>query len=162
MNPTFDRALDLSLERIIRTSPQVVWDAWTDPARLQQWWLPAPSLCRVEHLDVRPSGGFVTRMSEDGGASWVPHMNACFLAVDAGERLVFTNTVDSTWRPAAPAPVHMTATVTFDDHPEGTAYLVVVRHGDPAARDLHADLGFHEGWGSVTDQLTALAEAVTA
>ena len=42
--------------------------------------------------------------------------------------------------------------------PEGTDYLVLVRHGDPAARSRHEQLGFFDGWGSVTGQLAALAE----
>jgi len=44
------------------------------------------------------------------------------------------------------------------DHPDGTDYRVVVRHGDPAARARHGELGFFDGWGSVTGQLTAFVE----
>lgn len=166
MNPTldagFDASLDLSLQRIIRATPQTVWSAWTDPSQLQQWWIPAPALCRVEHLDVRPGGGFVTAMSEDGGATYVPHMDVCFLAAEEGERIVFTNAIDSTWRPAGPAPVHLTATITLGEHPDGTDYRVVVRHGNPADRALHSELGFLEGWGSVTGQLAAHVEGASA
>ena len=62
MNPD----LDLGLDRIIRAPASVVWDAWTDPASLASWWLPAPTQCRVERLDTVPGGAFVTSMSEDG------------------------------------------------------------------------------------------------
>ena len=71
---------------------------------------------------------------------------------------MFTNAIDSAWRPRAPAPVLMTAEITLSDHPDGTDCRVVVRHGDPAARARHEELGFLEGWGSVTGQLAALAE----
>lgn len=153
MNPD----LDLGLERIIRAPRATVWDAWTDPSRLEQWWVPAPSRCRVERLDLRPGGAFVTRMSDDG-AGFVPHMDACFLAVDELERLVFTNAIDGTWRPARPAPVAMTATITLDDHPDGTDYRILVRHGDPESRARHDKLGFADGWGTVAAQLAAFAE----
>ncbi|MCI2416416.1 SRPBCC domain-containing protein [Saccharopolyspora sp. K220] len=149
MNPD----LDLSIDRVIRAPRKVVWDAWTDPASLAQWWLPAPTQCRVDRLEVRPGGAFVTRMSEDG-VTFVPHVDACFLVVDEFERIVFTNAVDGAWRPASPAPVAMTAEVTLQDHADGTDYRIVVRHGDRAARDRHAELGFAEGWGTVADQLT--------
>jgi uncharacterized protein YndB with AHSA1/START domain len=149
--------LDLSLERIIRAPRATVWSAWTDPSRLEQWWIPAPSRCRVDRLDLRPGGAFVTRMSDDGG-EFVPHLDACFLAIDELDRIVFTNAIDNTWRPANPAPVAMTATITMDDHPDGTDYRMVVRHGDPDARARHEKLGFTEGWGSVAGQLAALAE----
>ncbi|MGH3240359.1 MAG: SRPBCC domain-containing protein [Spirillospora sp.] len=152
-----DPDLDLALERVIRAPRAVVWDAWTDPARLEQWWLPAPVVCRVERLDVRPGGAFVTRMSEDG-ARFVPHLDGTFLAIDQLERIVFTNAVDSSWRPADPAPVPMTAEIRLDDHPDGTGYRVLVRHADPAARARHEKLGFTEGWGTVTGQLATLVE----
>jgi uncharacterized protein YndB with AHSA1/START domain len=155
MNPD----LDLGLERIIRAPRATVWSAWTDPSRLEQWWVPAPSRCRVDRLDLRPGGAFVTRLSDDG-AAFVPHLDACFLAVDELERIVFTNAIDGEWRPASPD-VAMTATITLTDHPDGTDYRIVVRHGDPDARALHEKLGFADGWGSVAGQLAALAESMT-
>ncbi|NKY53007.1 SRPBCC domain-containing protein [Nocardia vermiculata] len=153
MNPD----LDLTLNRVIRAPRASVWKAWTDRESLAQWWLPAPTLCRVERLEIRPAGAFVTTMSDDG-EKFVPHLNACFLLAEECERLVFTNAVDSGWRPAAPAPVSMTAEITLRDHPDGTDYRILVRHGDPAARARHQELGFAYGWGTVTDQLTQLVE----
>ncbi|MBW0109832.1 SRPBCC domain-containing protein [Pseudonocardia sp. KRD-182] len=154
MNPD----LDLTLERVIRAPRDAVWSAWTDPSRLEQWWVPAPTACRVDRLDVRSGGAFVTRMSEDG-ARFVPQIDATFLVVDERERIVFTNAVDSAWRPAVPAPVAMTAEITLADHPDGTRYRVLVRHGDPAARARHAELGFADGWGTVTGQLAGVVES---
>ena len=46
-----------------------------DPADLARWWLPAPTHCRVEHLDVVPGGAFVTSMSDDG-VTFGPHLDA--------------------------------------------------------------------------------------
>ncbi|MYW89156.1 polyketide cyclase [Amycolatopsis rubida] len=154
MNPD----LDLALDRVIRAPRKRVWDAWTDPASLARWWIPAPLRCRVEELDVRAGGAFVTRMSEDGD-TFVPHLDACFLVVEDCERIVFTNALDRAWRPANPLPVAMTAEVLLRDHPDGTDYRVVVRHGDPAARERHAGLGFADGWGTVTAQLARVAES---
>jgi uncharacterized protein YndB with AHSA1/START domain len=153
MNPD----LDLSLQRVIRAPRATVWQAWTDPARLAQWWVPAPTVARIERLDVRPGGGFITLMSDDG-ETFVPHTDSVFLVVDEGERLVFTNAIDSAWRPATPEPVALTAEITFGEHPDGTDYRIVVRHGDPVAKAFHEKLGFFEGWGSVTEALASLTE----
>ncbi|GAA0553030.1 SRPBCC domain-containing protein [Actinomadura livida] len=154
---TFDPDLDLALERVIRAPRAAIWSAWTDPSQLARWWTPAPSLCRVDRLDVRPGGAFVTSLSDDG-AEYVPHMDACFVAIDEVERLVFTNAIDSAWRPARPEPVAMTATITLTDHPDGTDYRIVVRHGTPEARAQHDKLGFADGWGTVAAQLAAHVE----
>ena len=91
MNPD----LDLTLSRIIRAPRATVWSAWTNPSSLAQWWVPAPSRCQVDRLDVWPGGAFVTRLSDDG-VDFMPHLDACFLAVDDLERIVFTNAIDST------------------------------------------------------------------
>ncbi|MET8365161.1 SRPBCC domain-containing protein [Micromonospora sp. NPDC005252] len=153
MNPD----LDLTVERVIRASRAAVWSAWTDPSRFEKWWLPAPTLCRVDRLDVRPGGALVTRLSDDG-VKFVPHLDATFLVVEELERIVFTNAIDSAWRPTNPTPVPMTAEITLSDHPDGTDYRVIVRHGDPAARARHEELGFFDGWGSVTKQLAGVVE----
>jgi len=149
--------LDLTLQRVIRAPRAVVWRAWTDPSQLEQWWVPAPAVAHVDRLEAQPGGAFVTRISDDG-VEFGPHMDASFLVVDDHERLVFTNAVDSRWRPTRPDPIAMVAEIVLRDHPDGTDYRVVVRHGDPAARARHEELGFFDGWGAVTGQLAALVE----
>ena len=153
MNPD----LDLTLQRVIRAPRAAVWRAWTEPSQLEQWWVPAPAVARVDRLEAQPGGAFVTRISDDG-VEFGPHMDASFLVVDDRERLVFTNAVDSRWRPTRPDPIAMVAEIVLRDHPDGTDYRVVVRHGDPAARARHEELGFFDGWGAVTGQLAALVE----
>jgi uncharacterized protein YndB with AHSA1/START domain len=159
--PAIDRDLDLTLQRIIRAPRAEVWRAWTDPALLAQWWIPAPMVARIDRLELRPGGAFVASMSEDG-RSFAQHIDDIFLIVEDERRLVFTNAIDSAWRPAWPEPVPMTAEIMFDEHPEGTNYRVVVRHGDPEHRSRHEEIGFFDGWGSVTDALAALVESGAA
>ncbi|HET6739772.1 MAG TPA: SRPBCC domain-containing protein [Kribbella sp.] len=154
----FDPELDLVVERVIRAPRAGVWRAWSDPDRFARWWVPAPAVCRVVHFDLSPGGALVTELSDDG-TEYVPHLNASFLLVEELERLVFTNAIDSNWRPVAPEPFLMTAEVLLAEHPEGTDYRIVVRHGTPAARARHEELGFADGWGTVTKQLAILAES---
>jgi len=152
MNPD----LDLTLQRLIRAPRASVWHAWTDPTALERWFLPAPVRCRVDRLEPRRGGALVTSMSQDD-SSFSSHLDACFLVVDEPKRIVFTTAVDREWRPAG-ASLLMTAEVTLLDHPDGTDYRVLVRHGDPSARARHEQLGFEDGWGTVTEQLARLVE----
>lgn len=96
MTQNFNADLDLTISRIIRAPRASVWHAWTDKAAFEQWWIPTPALCRVVAMDIRPGGAFKTRMSEDGG-DFGPHLNACFLAVEEQERIVFTNALTGGW-----------------------------------------------------------------
>lgn len=157
----FNPELDLTLSRVIRAPRDVVWRAWTTPELLAQWWTPAPTQSRIQQLEVRPGGAFVTQMSDDG-ASFVPHTDGIFLVVEETERLVFTNAVTSSLRPAAPAPISIAAEISFNEHPEGTEYVALVRHADAEARALHAELGFFEGWGAVTEALAELSEKLAS
>ncbi|HEY5854800.1 MAG TPA: SRPBCC domain-containing protein [Aldersonia sp.] len=159
--PVIDPELDLTVQRVIRAPRRDLWRAWTTPALLERWWIPAPMQTRVDVLDVHPGGGFVTRMSENG-REFVPHTDSVFLLVEEERRLVFTNAVDSAWRPASPDPVAMTAEIIFGEHPDGTDYRAIVRHGDSSQRARHEELGFFGGWGFVTEALAALAESGAA
>ena len=155
MSSTIDKDLDLTIARVIKAPRALVWNAWTDPASFEQWWIPAPARCKVEQMELRPGGALVTRISEDGG-DFKPHLSACFLAVDERRRIVFTNALVGGWRPAEHP--FMTAIITLEDHPQGTSYTAHVMHRNGADRAMHEQLGFYDGWGTVAGQLAALVE----
>lgn len=147
--------LDLTISRLIKAPRSAIWSAWTDPKSFEQWWVPAPAKCKVVDMDLSPGGAFVTEISENGG-DFAPHMNACFLAVDALERIVFTTCLTGGWRPAEQP--FITAIITLKDHPDGTDYVAHVMHKSNADRNMHVELGFNDGWGTVIGQLAKLVE----
>jgi uncharacterized protein YndB with AHSA1/START domain len=147
--------LDLTIRRIIRAPRALVWSAWADPVSFAEWWVPAPARCKVIEIALQPGGSLLTELSEDGGP-FQPHMNACFLDVVEGERIVFTDALTGGWRPAEQP--FMSAIISFADHPDGTEYSACVMHKSRADRDRHVELGFHDGWGTVAAQLAALVE----
>lgn len=147
--------LDLTISRIIKAPRAAVWNAWTTPASFEQWWIPAPARCKVVAMELRPGGSLITHISEDG-TTFTPHLNACFLAIDAMNQIVFTNALVGGWRPAEQP--FITAVITLRDHPMGTDYEAYVMHKSKADRDTHRDLGFYDGWGTVVEQLAKLVE----
>ncbi len=155
MKPSFNPDLDLTVRRIIKAPRSAVWSAWTNPVSLEQWWVPAPSRCKVVEMELTAGGAFVTQISENGG-ELVPHMRASFLAIDPQERIVFTDCLAGGWRPNEQP--FITAIITMRDHPEGTEYVAHVMHKSDADRKRHEELGFHDGWGTVTEQLARLVE----
>ena len=155
MNTSLNPDLDLTISRVIKAPRAAIWSAWTDPKKFERWWIPEPALCKVVEMDVRPGGGLVTEISENGG-DFSPHLSACFLAVDEGRRIVFTNALTAGWRPAEQA--FMTAVITLADHPDGTDYAAHVMHKNNADRNMHAEMGFYDGWGTVIGQLARLVE----
>lgn len=148
--------LDLTVARVIAAPRAAVWKAWTDPASFEQWWVPAPALCRVREMDLRPGGAFRTEISE-GGGEFGPHIDGCFLAIDELERIVFTDALLGGWRPAEKS--FVTAVIAMKDHPDGTEYTATAMHRNVNDRDKHEQLGFHDGWGTVVNQLAELVES---
>jgi uncharacterized protein YndB with AHSA1/START domain len=107
-------------------------------------------------MDLRPGGSFRTEISHDG-AEFGPHITGCFLAVDELERIVFTDALLAGWRPAEKS--FVTAVIAMKDHSDGTEYTATAMHRNVADRDQHEQLGFHDGWGTVTRQLAELVES---
>ncbi|RKH46400.1 SRPBCC family protein [Corallococcus sicarius] len=155
MSASVHPELDLTISRIIKAPRPAVWSAWTDPASLEQWWVPAPARCKVLQLELRPGGSFLTQLSEDGG-DFMPHIQGCFLAIDPQERLVFTTALVAGWRPAEEP--FVTAIITLKDHPQGTEYAAHVMHKNQADKAMHEEKGFYDGWGTVTRQLAEFVE----
>ena len=153
---TFNPELDLTISRVIKAPRRDLWEAWTDPRQLEQWWVPAPGLCKVLALELRPGGAFLTQYSEGTGKPFGPHINGCLLAVEPETRIVFTDTLTGGFRPAEQP--FMTGVISFRDHPEGTEYHAYAMHKNDADKKNHAEMGFYDGWGTVADQLAALVE----
>jgi uncharacterized protein YndB with AHSA1/START domain len=147
-------ANDLTISRLIKAPRAVVWKAWSTPEQLARWWIPAPMECQVVKLDLRPGGGFETRMRE-GGGSFEPHVEGCFLEIVAGTSLTFTTVLTEGWRPAEPW-LALTAIMTFTEEGGGTLYSARVLHKTPEDARKHEEMGFAEGWGTAIDQLAAL------
>jgi uncharacterized protein YndB with AHSA1/START domain len=147
---------ELTIARVIKAPPAVVWKAWSTPEHLARWWIPAPIECQVVKLDLRPGGGFETRMRE-GEGEFQPHVEGCFLEIVPEARLVFTTVLTEGWRPAEPW-LALTAIIAFEAEGSGTCYSARVLHKTAAEARKHEDMGFHDGWGTTIDQLAALAE----
>jgi len=147
---------ELTISRFIAAPPAAVWNAWSVPANLEKWWIPAPIECQVVKLDLRPGGGFVTRMRE-GSGEFRPHVDGCFLEAIPEQRLVFTTVLTEGWQPVEPW-LAITAILTFAAQDDGTLYSARVLHKNPEDSRKHDEMGFQDGWGTAIGQLADLLE----
>lgn len=152
---------DLVLERTLDAPRDLVWRAWTNPEHMKQWWAPKPYETPEIEMDLRPGGKFHSRMTGPDGFD--EKGEGCFLDVVEGERIVWTSALAGGWRPNDPGPegcggLVFTAILTLADAGGGkTAYRVVAMHPTADVAKAHADMGFHEGWGTCADQLAEVA-----
>jgi uncharacterized protein YndB with AHSA1/START domain len=152
---------DLVLERLLDAPRHLVWKAWTTPEHLKQWWAPRPYRTPECDIDLKPGGRFHTRMTGPDG--FEESGTGCFLEIVEGERIVWTSALGEGYRPNDLPPdgcgaFAFTAVVTFEDAGDGrTLYRAVAMHANRADRDTHEKMGFHDGWGTVADQLGEVA-----
>lgn len=149
-----DRALVLT--RLIDAPREKLFRAWTEPELLKQWFAPRPYTTPIAELDVRPGGrSFVVMKSPEGEEIPCPGV---YLEIVPNQRIVATDAYTSAWVPSAKP--FMTLILTFEDEAGKTRYTARVLHWTVADREAHEKMGFHEGWGQCTDQLTALVAAI--
>lgn len=158
-----DPRLDLVLERVVDVPRDLVWKAWTTPEYLMEWFTPAPWQTVDCEIDLRPGGIFRTVMRSPEGTD---HPNVgCYLEVVENEKLVWTDALEKGYRPSEKpsdclVSFFFTAIIILEPHTEGTKYTVIALHGNEEGRKKHEEMGFHEGWGTVLDQLVAFVKTL--
>lgn len=159
----FNPELDLWFERVVDVPQDLVWQAWTTPDQITQWFTPAPWKTIACEIDLRPGGMFSFTMQSPEGQDF-PGVS-CYLEIIKNEKLVWTNALSPGYRPAKqaePYPDHpceefvFTAVISLEPHANGTKYTALVMHADSASRIKHEQMGFHDGWGAALDQLVAM------
>ena len=146
-----DPRLDLVLQREIDVPRELVWVAWTQPEHLVKWFAPAPWSITECEVDLRPGGMLRFVMRSPEGQEF-PNVG-CYLEVVPNERLVWTDALLPGYRPSEEP--FFTAVLTLEPRGSGTLYTAIALHRDEANRQKHEEMGFHEGWGQVLDQLVA-------
>lgn len=88
----------LTIERVYHTSPERLYQAWTDPKLVGQWLAPGPMKCSVPVYDVRKGGKWRIDMSGRGpdGTPMEMSYEGTFDEVTPGRRIVML------WPPAMP------------------------------------------------------------
>lgn len=119
---------DLVISRVLCAPRAALWQAWSEPALLAQWWCPKPWCTEVVAFELRPGGTFHSTMrGPDGGLSDNP---GSFLEVVPHSRLVFSSLLTAGWRPAKPW-LGFTAVIGMEDDPAGCRYTTHVHSPGP-------------------------------
>jgi uncharacterized protein YndB with AHSA1/START domain len=156
MTPTLDPTTDLSFTRTLAVPRALVWDCWTDPRHIPQFFVPKPHKVTAVDIDLRVGGRFNTTFEVEGA---LMENQGVYLEVISQEKLVFTDAYTEGWKPA-PDPFMTAILLLSDAAGGGTTYTAIARHRSPDARKAHADMGFFDGWGTVVTQLEEYAKGL--
>ena len=145
---------DLFLRRVIHAKPEKIFNAWSEPALLKQWFAPQPWTVAKAETDVRAGGASLIVMRSPEGKEYPGY--GTYLEVVKNQRLVFTDAFTKAWEPSEKP--FMVVELTFEPQGAHTNYTARVRHWSIADREAHEKMGFHQGWVTCADQLAALVE----
>ena len=142
---------ELVVTRIINAPPRLVFEAFTKPELLRQWWVPKSSglsLLSCE-ADVRVGGTY--RLVFDGGASKPMEFYGRYTEVTPPSRLAWTNEEGEDGGAVT--------TVTFEEKSGKT--LLVMRDVYPSKEALDAAfVGMEGGMSETLDQLDEFVSAL--
>jgi uncharacterized protein YndB with AHSA1/START domain len=159
---------DFVISRSFDASAQRIFDAWTVPEQLGQWWGPVGFAISVAKIEAKPGGEFVYCMkSPQGLEMWGKF---AYREIAAPERIVFVNSFSNASggiarHPFSPSwPLEVLNTLTLEA--QGAKTLLTLRGGPLNATELerqtfdasHAAL--QQGFTGTLDQLAAFLAKV--
>lgn len=147
---------ELTLERVFDAPRDRVFEAWTDPTVVAQWWGPSGVTNPTCEWDAQPGGKIYIVMlagqelGDLAGQEWP--MSGTFQEVVPAEKLVFTSSALLNGKPIIDAET----TVTFEttgSQTKVTVHVVVTKSTPEAASSL---AGMEMGWNQQLDKLVDL------
>ncbi|WP_332641182.1 SRPBCC family protein [Brevundimonas sp.] len=146
---TSDR--ELVVTRTFDGPPRIVFEAWTTPELMKQWWAPRSMgvpLLSCE-MDVRTGGGYRLAFGQDEASAFAFYGK--YIEVTPPSRLVWTNEEDQDGA---------VTTVTFEGR-DGKTFLTV-HELYPSKEAFEAGHGAEEGLAEQFGQLDELLARLTA
>ena len=120
---------DFVMSRVFDAPRDLVWQCFTDPERMKQWWGPKDVKVIKAEMDLRVGGTYLYGMqTPDGKAMWGKFV---YREITPPEKLVFINSFSDeaggvTRHPMAPSwPLQLLSTFTFEDVPGGKTKFTV-------------------------------------
>lgn len=133
--------ITLVVRRTIRASPERLFDAWTRPEQLTEWWGPEGVTCIAPTVDLRVGGHYrIGNRLPDGSELWIVGV---FEAVERPHLLTYT------WRLEGRDSESERVTVRFEPCDMNTDVIVThERIANETVRDQHTI-----GWNGCLDGL---------
>ena len=146
---TLPSDLEIRITRTFDAPADVVFQAWTTPEYVRQWWSDDDNPVLVCDIDLRVGGGwrYVTRTGDGSELGW----HGTYREIEAPGRLVATEVFEGF--PDAEA----ANTLTLTEADGTTTLAVTVLHASKANRDGHVESGMETGMQLALDRLEDVA-----
>lgn len=150
----------IRVERAFRASCQLLWQTWTKPELLDQWWAPKPWKAKTKIMDFREGGHWLYSMnSPEGEQHW---SRADYKMIDT-EKFFSANEsfCDSKGEITQDMP-EMFWEVNFQGSGDSSSVEVTISFVSEADLDQLVKMGFKEGFAAGHDNLDELLQKLTS
>ena len=134
----------LVIQRTINVSAERLFDAWTKPELMRQWFRGSEMTTPIAEADLRVGGAWQIKMVKADGKAY-PH-NGHYQVIDRPNKLVFT------WNPFDGAECDTTVTLTFKKISDSVTELTLTHEG---FKDEAIKTGHMGGWNACLDTLVS-------
>lgn len=161
----------LKIERIFNAPKDKVWDAWTNPKIIKQWWGPEGFTAPSIKVDLKVGGKYIYAMQGPVGSEWDKVMYSAgeYKEIVPNEKMVVTDYFsDENGNKINPDkmgqeqnfPEELTVTVLFEEIDDNQSKIVIVYPKPESKEAVEAMLksGMKEGWLSSLDKMAKVIE----
>lgn len=141
-SPPADRTL--TIEKTLKAPVSLVWEAWTDPDHIANWWGPKGMNTKVKAHDFAVGGAWNYVMTMPDGNEFTAE--GVYSLIEELEK-IFTS---ANFRPMTEG-VEMQC--HFEAKGEETEFTFHVIHPTAEYCQKQEKMGFYNGWGSVFERL---------
>ncbi|MEO7924966.1 MAG: SRPBCC family protein [Chitinophagaceae bacterium] len=138
---------ELAISRLLHAPRELVWEAWTNPEHVKNWWGPNGFTNTIHEMEVKPGGVWLLTMHGPDGRDYPNKI--IFLEVVKPERLVYRHSDEE-----GTEGVSFHTTVTFEK--QGNKTLLTMKGVFDTAAELERvirEYGAKEGMDQTVSRL---------
>lgn len=141
----------LSIKKVFDAPIKLVWEAWTNPDHVIQWWAPKGMKINVMEHDFKVGGKWKYSMPMPDGNLFISEGK--YLEIVPQKKIITT----ADFRPMTEG---VELHVLFEADGEKTNFTFSVVHKTEEYCKQQEKMGFYNGWGSAFDRLNALVKTL--
>jgi uncharacterized protein YndB with AHSA1/START domain len=128
-------AVAVVIRKTIAATAEILFDAWTKPAKMKEWWGPGEVRCVDVEVDLRVGGRYrIANQFPDGKVIWI---SGEYESIERPHKLVYTWVVEPNVEPIE------RVTVQFKSRDRATEVIIIHEQiPDASTRDRH-EAGWH-------------------
>ena len=134
----------VTISRIFDSPLATVWDAWTQPQHIANWWGPKGMPVEVKSHEFKVGGRWEYAMPMPDGKEFISE--GTYLEIEEQAKIVTT----ANFRPMTEG---VELHISFEAHGNQTLFIFHVIHPNVEYRMQQEQMGIYNGWGGAFDRL---------